>query len=306
MAISMKISVIIPCHNAGPWIADALKSIATQTYHPHEVIVVDDSSNDDSIKIVKRTGIATHIIQVRHRNAAAARNAGIDAAQGNWIAFLDADNRWYSHHLATAAELLNSTTDVAYMAYPGTDINDSKIPSGPVPISTPMSGLTHDVFLNFRVTENFGFPTTGQILNTDIVREVKCFDVSQIRRHDFELFMRVIHDRTWTFNPQPSWWGRPPRPGDISADRVKCNYFALRAFILNETRYEGPLMRLALTQAARRAVVSALLEGKDADVDQVWQLAKSRLTFCDRSLLRLARFAPSVFRWLHTCRAPRK
>src|SRR5262245_6150649 len=111
----MRISVIIPCHNAGRWIADTLRSVAAQTYPAHEVIVIDDASTDNSIAEVGRSGVPVTLLHVVARNAAAARNAGIEAASGDWIALLDADDVWYPNHLARAVELLSNSDDVALM-----------------------------------------------------------------------------------------------------------------------------------------------------------------------------------------------
>src|ERR1700719_1779836 len=112
----MRISVIMPCHNAGRWIAGALRSATHQTYPPHEIIVIDDSSTDSSLAEIDRSGAALKLLQVNAHNAAVARNAGIEAATGDWIALLDADDVWYPNHLARAAELLSKSNDVAFMS----------------------------------------------------------------------------------------------------------------------------------------------------------------------------------------------
>src|SRR5262249_24855865 len=112
----MQISVVIPCHNAGRWIATALRSVAQQTYPAHEIIVIDDTSDDDSLAQIGKSGVPVKLLHVTTRNAAVARNAGIEVAKGDWIALLDADDIWYSNHLARAAELLAKTDDVAFMS----------------------------------------------------------------------------------------------------------------------------------------------------------------------------------------------
>ena len=105
----MRISVVIPCHNAGRWIAAALHSVADQTYPPHELLVIDDASTDDSISQIYRSGVAVNLMHVNVRNAAVARNVGIVAAKGDWVALLDADDKWYPDHLSRAIALLQNT-----------------------------------------------------------------------------------------------------------------------------------------------------------------------------------------------------
>jgi glycosyltransferase involved in cell wall biosynthesis len=101
----MRISVIMPCHNAGRWIGEALQSTSIQTRPPDEVIVIDDASTDDSVEQIKNSGVAVQLLRTNCRNAAAARNLGIEAATGDWLAFLDADDVWYPQHLERAQQL---------------------------------------------------------------------------------------------------------------------------------------------------------------------------------------------------------
>src|SRR5262245_11631790 len=112
----MDVSIIMPCHNAGRWIAAALKSAAQQTYPAYEIVVIDDASNDDSLDQIEKSGVRVRLLHVNVHNAAAARNAGIEAAKGNWIALLDADDIWYPNHLERAFELLSTSSDVAFIA----------------------------------------------------------------------------------------------------------------------------------------------------------------------------------------------
>ena len=86
----MRTSVIIPCRNAERLVGDAVKSALAQTEPPCEVIVVDDASTDGSGEAARRAG-ARVITNARRRNAGGARNAGIEAASGDVLAFLDAD-----------------------------------------------------------------------------------------------------------------------------------------------------------------------------------------------------------------------
>src|SRR6266849_7928778 len=112
----MRISVIMPCHNASRWVAAALRSISKQTQSAHEIVVIDDGSTDNSVLEIERTSVPVKLLRVGFNNAAAARNAGIEAATGDWIALLDADDVWYPNHLSRAVELLCQTDDVAFVS----------------------------------------------------------------------------------------------------------------------------------------------------------------------------------------------
>jgi glycosyltransferase involved in cell wall biosynthesis len=89
------ISVIVPSYNGGRYIAEALDSIFAQSLQPEQIVVVDDGSSDNTAEVVGRyTDARLQLIRKPHGGAASARNAGLDAARGEYIAFLDADDRW--------------------------------------------------------------------------------------------------------------------------------------------------------------------------------------------------------------------
>ena len=89
------VSAVIPAYNAGDTIERALNSVYAQTYeNTIEVIVVDDGSTDETAQIVRDRFPDVILIQQRNAGAAAARNSGVSAASGEWIAFLDADDEW--------------------------------------------------------------------------------------------------------------------------------------------------------------------------------------------------------------------
>lgn len=92
------VSVVVPVFNRRLEIARALDSVLKQSYEYWEVIVVDDGSTDDTTEVVEnyaRSDARIHVIKLGQRKGAqAARNAGIRAAQGAWIAFLDSDDQW--------------------------------------------------------------------------------------------------------------------------------------------------------------------------------------------------------------------
>lgn len=90
----MMISAVIPAYNAEDTIARALRSVLDQTCPVDEIIVVDDGSTDGTGEIVQKQFPQVTYICQDNQGAAAARNRGIEAASGDWIAFLDADDEW--------------------------------------------------------------------------------------------------------------------------------------------------------------------------------------------------------------------
>lgn len=86
------ISVIIPCYNAEPWLAEALHSVFAQTARPREILFIDDKSTDRSVDIARSFGPTVRIMTNPMRGPGAARYVGVREAKGKYIAFIDADD----------------------------------------------------------------------------------------------------------------------------------------------------------------------------------------------------------------------
>ena len=103
------ISIVIPLYNKAKTIEDTLRSILKQTYNDFEIIIVDDGSTDNSLKIV--SGIIDPRIKVYTQNnqgVSAARNFGVKMASQHFIAFLDADDEWDADYLETQIKLIQT------------------------------------------------------------------------------------------------------------------------------------------------------------------------------------------------------
>ena len=100
---AVAVSVIVPCHNAAEFLADALQSVRDQTLRDLECIIIDDSSIDGSVAIANRFVNAdprfSLVISSERQGASAARNAGIAQATGRWLALLDADDLFLPERL---------------------------------------------------------------------------------------------------------------------------------------------------------------------------------------------------------------
>lgn len=101
----MKFSIIIPAYNSAGYIRKALESVRMQTFTDYELIVVCDSCTDNTEEIAKEYGAKT--IAVNYERDGLTRNAGIDAAQGDYILFMDDDDWWmHEYVLAILAHVL--------------------------------------------------------------------------------------------------------------------------------------------------------------------------------------------------------
>lgn len=112
---SFHITAIIPAYNAGGHIARSLDSVLKQTLPADEIIVVDDGSSDDTAQVVRSFGDKVTLLQQANAGVSRARNAGIRAAAGDWIAFLDADDEWLPERLASQVALLKRNPDLVWV-----------------------------------------------------------------------------------------------------------------------------------------------------------------------------------------------
>jgi len=94
------VSVIIPVYNGERFLGDAVKSIEAQQYHPVEIIVVDDGSQDKTSEVATSLGSAVIYVYQENQGPPAARNRGLTLAQGDIITFLDVDDVWTETKLA--------------------------------------------------------------------------------------------------------------------------------------------------------------------------------------------------------------
>lgn len=110
----MLVSVVIPLYNKAHTIVNTLNTVVRQTYRDFEVIIVNDGSTDDGVAVIEKHFNDSRIRIVNQENAgvSVARNTGIKAAKGEWIAFLDADDEWMPVYLQTVMDTVNTYPDV--------------------------------------------------------------------------------------------------------------------------------------------------------------------------------------------------
>jgi glycosyltransferase involved in cell wall biosynthesis len=106
------ISVIIPTHNYGRFIPDAIASVLTQTLPADEIVVVDDGSTDNTAAVVASFGSSVKYLWQEQMGVSAARNRGVDESKGDLIAFLDADDTWEPEKLEMQAAAFATDTAV--------------------------------------------------------------------------------------------------------------------------------------------------------------------------------------------------
>ena len=106
------VSCVVPAHNSAPTIGDAIASVQAQTYRPIELIVVDAGSTDGTRDIAADLAPEAQLLCLGDISPPAARNAGVGAARGEFVAFLDADDVWTEDKLAVQMEAFRTRPDL--------------------------------------------------------------------------------------------------------------------------------------------------------------------------------------------------
>jgi len=107
-----RISVIVPAYNSGAYITEALQSILRQTLSSMEILVIDDGSTDETADVVRRIGDERVLYHWQPNcGVSEARNRGLKLASGEFISFLDADDRWLPGTLSAQYQLMKAVPD---------------------------------------------------------------------------------------------------------------------------------------------------------------------------------------------------
>ncbi len=199
------VSVIIPCYNASLSIQRCLDSVLSQSFAAHEVIVIDDGSEDASAQIINNYGKPVRYIRQENKGQGAARNAGLLAATGDYIAFLDSDDYWQPGFLSACVQFLDEHDEVIavntaqevriqgqFKEYRPFCVNEKSI-TGP---------LILENFFEFWSTHNH-IMTGSALIRSSVIKMagVQCDDlrVSQ----DLEYWGYLATFGKWAFIPDP-------------------------------------------------------------------------------------------------------
>ncbi|QYA03911.1 glycosyltransferase family 2 protein [Rhizobium sp. B21/90] len=162
-------SVVIPVYNRAHLIMRALNSVFDQTWRDLEIIVVDDGSTDDIEAVIDRVADERlNFIRQHNAGASVARNTGIDAARGRFVAFLDSDDAFLPRHLQLLLGLLGTRQDLAVYSPIIVDRGNGNT------FVKPPRGIAAGEDMALYLICNRGFvQTSGLALPTDIARAVR-------------------------------------------------------------------------------------------------------------------------------------
>ena len=190
-----KVSIVMPAYNVAPYIRETLESVFAQTFTNYEIIIVNDGSPDteDFEQALEPFKARVHYFKQENRGAGAARNAGLRAARGEYIAFLDADDLWLPNYLEEQFRFINehdcdlvcaNAMNFGDSVFAGRTYMEFLMPKAPATGWITFLGL---------VSAEQSLNTSGVVARREPIFDVGLFDESLRNSQDFDLWLRLVH-----------------------------------------------------------------------------------------------------------------
>jgi glycosyltransferase involved in cell wall biosynthesis len=181
------VSVLIPCYNQAHFLSEAIESVLAQTYPHFEVIVVDDGSTDNTSEVAGRyPEKKVRLIRQDNRGLSRARNRGLSESEGEYVVFLDSDDRLLPGALEVGLEHLHSHPECAFVSghYRYIAADGSALP----PPAPPYVGGDHYLKL---LRRNYIGMHAAVIYRREVFESVGGFRGSVDAAEDYDLYLRI-------------------------------------------------------------------------------------------------------------------
>jgi glycosyltransferase involved in cell wall biosynthesis len=227
-----RVTVVIPTYNRADRVARAIQNALNQTAADRcDVVVVDDGSTDDTPAVAAGFGDRIRYIRQPNRGAAAARNAGIRASDGEFVAFLDSDDEWTPDKTERQLEALQRWPEAVLAAgrsvarYADGRTRAHLTPS--IPFDRPVD------FAPLLFDKNF-MPTPTVMVRRSALEQTGLFREQLLRRHDYHLWVRLSCRGPGVYLDAIVAHYDDDAPDGLSRDRDICMGYKLRACRLLE------------------------------------------------------------------------
>jgi len=195
MNSSPAITVVIPAFNASTFLSETIQSVLSQTFDDWELLVIDDGSTDSTAEVVKsylQQDDRVKLISQSNQGVSVARNIGIQHAKGQFIAFLDSDDRWLPNKLATHFKYFGEHSNVGvtfakveFISYEGDKTG--------VVASSKLSNLKPEDFLY----KNPTITTSNIVVRREVFNTLVGFDANMSYSEDLEWLFRAALSGDW-------------------------------------------------------------------------------------------------------------
>jgi glycosyltransferase involved in cell wall biosynthesis len=271
------VSVIVPAYNVAGYIGETLDSIFAQSFRDFEAIVVNDGSPDT---MALESVLAAHsdprlrYLQKPNGGPSSARNAGIAAARGEWLAFLDADDLWLPNYLASQLALLEREGTAAVAVPDGFVFGDHPLAGKRLP-AIEQQGAGRVTLTE--VLAGRSSPHYCSVARREVIQRIGGFDESFKRSEDHDLYLRLLlAGERIVVNPEPLFRYRR-HAGSLSADGLKIMQSATRVLekLNPQFAHDPELARLARDRRNGLLASIELALGRQALEQGRWREARN-------------------------------
>lgn len=182
------VSVIVPVYNRAHLVSETVQSILSQTYEPIEIILINDGSTDESLSVLqeyeRRFPAKVRVIDQPNQGQIIARNNGIEAAQGEYIAFLDSDDLWVEDKLERQMPLFEPGVGLVYS---GTEIIDDN--GHIIRVEPADETITGDIYPHLLVKNRMTGGTV--VVTSEALEHVGLFSPDFKAAENWDLWLRI-------------------------------------------------------------------------------------------------------------------
>lgn len=229
-------SVIVPVYNGADHVLHTLRCVANQTYQNIEIIVVDDSSTDNSVELIRSSGIALRLIAQPNARVSAARNRGLAESKGQFVCFLDQDDEWSKNHIERQVHCFEMHPEIGVVFSPlqrwypeGDEDHRQKNPINALPavqLDPRFSGWIYHQFLL-----DCWALTSATMIRRDAIVAVGGFNEQLPFSEDWDLWLRLSRHVQFAhliglpvlYRQHPVQGSRMPRPIDHRSELLLAN-----------------------------------------------------------------------------------
>jgi glycosyltransferase involved in cell wall biosynthesis len=261
------VTVVTPAYNVAKYVGETVDSVLRQTFRDFEYLVVDDGSVDNSVDVVKAhvgDDPRFRLVAGEHRGLSAARNAGVREAKGEYIAFLDGDDRWHPRFLERQLQLIQSLPPDVGVVFCRSRL---VLENGTLVFFQWQRVGRYD-FDDFLVNNNPARNGSSLLIRKSCFADAGGFDEDLRYVEDLDMWLRIAEN-----SKTPVLWASKYflvdmrlRPGSITRDRAGLES-ALSDMLESQT---AKLRRLPAGLAYVRPALIAFKYGKNEDLAECW------------------------------------
>jgi len=192
------ISVVIPTYNRAFHLPETINSVLAQTLHDYEIIIVDDGSTDDTERVVASLD-AKNVNYLRHKEnigVSAARNIGIKASRGEYLAFLDSDDLWMPGKISRQIELFKNNIQHLGVVYSAARVLDERSNTICAHLTPTSRG---EILCSLLKANKLGGGSSSVMIRRQCFDDAGCFDESLTHCEDWDMWIRIAEKR-YTFD----------------------------------------------------------------------------------------------------------